>query len=382
MTAAPASGAAREGAADDPVRVLVVDDALVIRGLISRMLEAAGGIEVVATASDGKRALQLLERHPVDVVVLDIEMPVMDGLEALPKIVADHPGVQVVMASTLTQRNAEISMKAMQLGAADTIAKPGSSGELRSADDFKRDLVDKVRALGKVAKRRPNRPATKAGERAPRVAVVRPPPKVVKLRPAPTAFRPQALAIGSSTGGPQALFKVLGDLGRLDIPVFITQHMPPTFTRILAEHIARSTGLAAAEAQDGEPVQAGRLYVAPGGKHLTVEAKGAQKAIRLDDGAPENFCKPAVDPMVRSLIKAYGGNKILCAILTGMGADGAKGAEQVADAGGVVLAQDEATSVVWGMPGATAQRGAAHGVLPVGAIGAALKRAAAGGGLP
>lgn len=381
MTIAPAAGgAAREGATDSPIRVLVVDDALVIRGLISRMLEAAGGIEVVATASDGKRALQLLERNPVDVVVLDIEMPVMDGLEALPKIVADHPGVQVVMASTLTQRNAEISLKAMELGAADYIAKPGSSGELRSADDFKRDLVDKVRALGKVAKRRPNRPATQAGERAPRVAAVRPPPKEIKLRPAPAAFRPSVVAIGSSTGGPQALFKVLGDLGKLDAPIFITQHMPPTFTRILAEHIARSTGLTAAEGQDGEVVQPGRLYVAPGGKHLTVETKGVQKVIRLDDGPPENFCKPAVDPMLRSLIKAYGGNKVLCAILTGMGSDGAKGAEQLADAGGLVLAQDEATSVVWGMPGATAQRGAAHQLLPVGEIGGALKRFAAGGG--
>ena len=356
IEAAGQSSASRE-ASGDPVCVLVVDDALVIRGLISRMLEAAGGIEVVATASDGKRALTLLEKNSVDVVVLDIEMPVMDGLEALPQIVQKYPGIQVVMASTLTQRNAEISIKAMQLGAADYLAKPGSSGELRSADDFKRDLVDKVRAP---------RP------------LIRGAPKEVKLRPLPAAFRPQCLAIGSSTGGPQALFKVLQDVGAVDLPIFITQHMPPTFTRILAEHIARGTGRECAEAVDGETVRPGRLYVAPGGKHMIVEAKGAGKQIRLDDGPPENFCKPAVDPMLRSLVKSYGG-KVLCAILTGMGADGAKGAEELADAGGVVLAQDEATSVVWGMPGATAQRGAATEVLPVGELGARLKTLAGGG---
>lgn len=373
-----AAAGAKGADGEDPVRVLVVDDALVIRGLISRLLEAAGGVSVVATAADGKRALSLLERHPVDVVVLDIEMPVMDGLEALPRIVAEHPGVQVVMASTLTHRNAEISLKAMRLGAADYVAKPGSSGEMRSADAFKRELVEKVKALGRVAKRRPGRPATKPGDAAPRQAAVRPPAKEIVLRPMPAAFRPRAVAIGSSTGGPQALFKVLGDLGATELPIFITQHMPATFTRILAEHIARSTARPCAEAQEGEAVAPGRIYVAPGGKHMTVEAKGAGMRLRLDDGPPENFCKPAVDPMLRSLIAAYGG-KLLCAILTGMGSDGAKGAEQVADAGGVVLAQDEATSVVWGMPGATAQRGAAMQVLPLDELGGAMRRIAGGG---
>lgn len=373
----------------DPIRVLVVDDALVIRGLISRMLEAAGGIEVVATAADGKRALSLLERNPVDVVVLDIEMPVMDGLEALPQIVANHPAVEVVMASTLTQRNAEISLKAMQLGAADYVAKPSSSSELRGADVFKQDLVDKVRALGRVAKRRRGRsgsaaasPTRQVGRATGGAAPARPAAqpaatKDISLRRMPAAFRPQCIAVGSSTGGPQALFKVLKDLGPVDQPVFITQHMPATFTRILAEHIARSTGRECAEAQDGEAVKAGRLYVAPGGKHMVVEAKVAGKILRLDDGPPENFCKPAVDPMLRSLTKAYGG-KVLCAILTGMGSDGAKGAEHLADAGGVVFAQDEATSVVWGMPGATAQRGAAMQVLPVDGMGKALRQTATG----
>lgn len=366
----------------DSIRVLVVDDALVIRGLIGRMLESAGGIEVVATAADGRRALDLLDRNVVDVVVLDIEMPVMDGLEALPQIVAKHPRVQVVMASTLTQRNAEISLKAMELGAADYVAKPSSSTELRSADDFKHDLVAKVRALGRVARRRQGRagpaPQEQGGAHGGVRAAGQPAAKEITLRHLPAAFRPHCIAVGSSTGGPQALFTVLKDVGAVDVPIFITQHMPATFTRILAEHIARATGRDCTEARDGEAVMPGHLYVAAGGKHMLVEAKGASKIIRLDDGPPENFCKPSVDPMLRSLVKAYGG-KVLCAILTGMGADGSKGAELVADSGGVVLAQDEASSVVWGMPGATAHRGAAARILPVGTIGKSLRQVAGGG---
>ncbi|MBP5856066.1 chemotaxis response regulator protein-glutamate methylesterase [Marivibrio halodurans] len=379
------TSASRGGGQDsgDPIRVLVVDDALVIRGLIGRMLESAGGIEVVSTAADGRRALDLLDRNVVDVVVLDVEMPVMDGLEALPQIVAKHPRVQVVMASTLTQRNAEISLKAMELGAADYVAKPSSSTELRSADDFKHDLVAKVRALGRVAKRRVGRASTPApqnqgGAQGGVRAAAQPSTREITLRRFPAAFRPHCIAVGSSTGGPQALFTVLKDVGAVDVPIFITQHMPATFTRILAEHIARATGRDCTEARDGETVRPGHLYVAAGGKHMLIEAKGASKILRLDDGPPENFCKPAVDPMLRSLVKAYGG-KVLCAILTGMGADGSKGAEFVADSGGVVLAQDEASSVVWGMPGATAHRGAAMQVLPVGTIGKSLRQVAVGG---
>lgn len=386
MTDLRASAATPGAATTDPIRVMVVDDALVIRGMLSRMLEEAGDIAVVASAGDGERALAALKRNPVDVVVLDIEMPRMDGIEALPKIVAGYPGIQVVMASTLTKRNAEISLKAMELGAADYVTKPGSTGELRSADEFKRELIEKVRSLGKAGRRKAARsvggPAV-----APRVPTASAASaqtaslgrgKEVTLRPL-KAFRPDALAIGSSTGGPQALLKVLKDLGAVSQPIFITQHMPPTFTTILAEHIARSTGRDCKEGVEGMPVETGKIYLAPGDRHMLIKRKGALPVISLSDGPPENFCRPAVDPMLRSLAAVYG-SKLLVTILTGMGSDGAKGGRVCVDAGGQVLAQDEATSVVWGMPGAAATAGICGAVLPLNKIGPEIRRFAVDGG--
>ena len=382
-----ASAAVSGARSADPIKVMLVDDALVVRGMLSRMLEGTGDISVVASAGDGERALDALKRNPVDVVLLDIEMPRMNGIEALPKIVAEYPGIQVVMASTLTKRNAEISLKAMELGAADYVTKPGSTGELRSSDDFKRELVEKVLSLGRAARRR----AAQGIGRSPVVPARRPTAseapaqaaglgrgKEVTLRPL-KPFKPDALAIGSSTGGPQALLKVLKDLGAVRQPIFITQHMPPTFTTILAEHIARSTGRTCQEGTEGMSVESGNIYLAPGGRHMLIKRKGALPAISLSDDPPENFCRPAVDPMLRSLATLYG-SKLLVTILTGMGSDGAKGGQVCVDAGGQVLAQDEATSVVWGMPGAAAMAGICGAVLPLGKIGTEIRRFAAGGG--
>lgn len=359
-----------------PVRVMVVDDSAVIRGLISKALEADAGIKVVHSASNGQMAVDIAGRSNVEVVVLDIEMPVMDGITALPKLLAARPGLQVVMASTLTRRNADISLQALAAGAADYVAKPSSS-ELVSAEDFKRELTSKVKELGQAYRRRHPESAAAAPTPARRIVPAAPagPPVPLKLRPEAT-LQPEVLAIGSSTGGPQALFKVLGGLGgKADVPILVTQHMPATFTAILAEHIAQASKIPAAEARDGEPVAKGRIYVAPGDIHMTVAVEDGKKVIRLLKTAPENFCRPAVDPMLRSAAAAYGA-RCMVLILTGMGSDGQKGSSTVVAAGGTVVAQDEATSVVWGMPGAVAKTGLCSAVLPLPEIAPYLRRLA------
>lgn len=357
----------------DPYRVMVVDDSAVIRGLLTRALEQDPTIEVVASVSNGQMALNQLPRQPVDVVVLDIEMPVMDGLTALPKLLSLKPGLQVIMASTLTRKNADVSLQALRSGAADYVTKPSSGGELNSAEAFKRELTDKVKALasaargGRGAGQRSARPAGTAPQRPAAAS------SEIKLRDGSTQM-PEVLAIGSSTGGPQALFKLLGDLkGALRLPVLITQHMPATFTTLLAEHLSRASGMDCHEGKDGEPLKAGTVYVAPGDWHMTVASEGTQRFIRLNQNPPENFCRPAVDPMLRSLAPIYG-NRLQAVILTGMGSDGAKGCEAVVAAGGQVVAQDEASSVVWGMPGAVATRGLCSAVLPIGEISGYLRR--------
>ena len=380
------SGAAARGADDlsgQPYRVMIVDDSAVIRGLLTRSLEADPQVRVVASVSDGRMALNALARHDVEVVVLDVEMPVMDGLTALPQLIAAKRDLKVIMASTLTRRNADISLRALRAGAADYLAKPTSTG-LTNATDFKQELLAKVKALGQARRKAAGRalPArTKTSARADepgrpgaslRGAAA---PRAIALRAA--AVEPfEALAIGSSTGGPQALFELLGAIrGTVSRPVFVTQHMPATFTTILAEHIARSTRWPAAEAVDGEPVRAGRVYVAPGDYHMVLEGKGGERMLRLDRGPAENFCRPSVDPMLRSLAQAYG-RRLLCVILTGMGSDGRKGGEAVVAAGGSVVAQDEATSVVWGMPGAVATAGLCSAVLPLAEIGPFISKLA------
>lgn len=374
------------GETSGPYLVMVVDDSAVVRGLETRMLETDPEIKIVASVGNGLAALQALERIDVEVVVLDIEMPVMDGLTALPKMIEKKPGIRVLMSSTLTQKNAEISMKAMELGATDYIPKPSSSKELTGAGDFQELLISKVKVLGASARRGTGirrtfgtgAPATAktsaAPSAAPRVSLLSP-TSPIQLRPAANE-RPDVIAIGSSTGGPQALFTVLSALkaaGGIEQPILITQHMPPAFTAILAEHITRIAGLTAKEATQGEKVNNGTVYIAPGDWHMLVEGRGADRYLNLEQGEPENFCRPAVDPMFRSIVKVYG-RKVLACVLTGMGADGAKGGKVVAEAGGTVIAQDEVSSVVWGMPGATAQAGVCSAVLPIDEIGSYIQK--------
>jgi two-component system chemotaxis response regulator CheB len=365
----------------DPIRVMVVDDSAVVRGLITRMLEEDSGFSVVASVANGQMAISALDRHDIEVVILDIEMPVMDGLTALPMLLKADPDLQIIMASTLTLKNADVSLRALEAGAADYIPKPTSSREISGGNTFKVELVEKVRALGAARRRNTRRTAPRVVPAAPALspgapaAAPAPAPRApvsihphagpLTLRPAPTEA-PDVIAIGSSTGGPQALFAVLGALkpGTLRQPILITQHMPPTFTTILAEHIQRISGWEAAEGKDGEVVQPGRVYIAPGDFHMVVESRGAEKVLRLNKNPPENFCRPSVDPMLRSISAAWG-RRVLTVILTGMGSDGLKGGQVVVAGGGAVIAQDEASSVVWGMPGAVATGGICSAVLPL-----------------
>lgn len=363
----------------DPIRVMVVDDSAVIRGLLTRALEGDTDIRVVTSVGDGQMAVNSLQRNSIDVIVLDIEMPVMDGLTAIPKLLAVAPQVKIIMASTLTLRGADVSIRCLSAGAADYIPKPTSTREIGGAEDFKRELVAKVKALGAAARRAGSRsrgeirplspayvPLSLKREQAP-----------ITTRPAPMGMqvKPDVIAIGSSTGGPQALFEVLSHMkGAVTQPILITQHMPATFTTILAEHITRQCGIDAKEAKDGEPVVQGRCYIAPGDFHMLVAQRGGANVISLTKDPPENFCRPAVDPMMRSILKAYGGRKILACILTGMGQDGLKGCTDIVNGGGTLIGQDEASSVVWGMPGAVAQAGICSAILPLKEIGPYIRK--------
>jgi two-component system chemotaxis response regulator CheB len=334
---------------ENAIRVLLCDDSAVIRGAVARMIEADGRACVVARAANGRQAIEALRRERADVAVLDIEMPEMDGLAALPELLRADPGLRVLMSSTLTTRGAEVTLRALRLGAADYVAKPTVAAI--ADDSFRRELLGKILALGSARRRHPTA--------APARAALRPPP--LSLAPAPAATRrPLLLALARSTGGPQALFTLLQALGRdVPVPVVVTQHMPPTFTTLLASQLDRIGALPCAEAREGEPLLPGRLYLAPGDRHLLVEAEGRHLHARLSDGPPENYCRPAADPMLRSAVTACDG-RVLAIVLTGMGHDGLEGTRAVVGAGGMALAQDEASSVVWGMPGAVAEAGLCH----------------------
>lgn len=347
------------------LRVMVVDDSTVMRAMLARVVgEDPAAMEVVAQAVNGHAAVERARKGDIDVIVLDIEMPVMDGLTALPLLLAIVPRPVVIMASTLTTRNADISLKAMAAGAKDYVPKPSSVTPGSGLHDFKRELLEKIRVLGNRYRRifRPQLdPAQKAGLPA------------LKLR-APSTARPVAIAIGSSTGGPNALMQVLKAIpAPAPVPIFITQHMPPTFTRMLAENLQRETGHVCAEAIEGEAVSPGRVYVAPGDYHMCVELAARRPVIRLNQNERENFCRPAVDPMLRSLAPIYA-RGLLVTILTGMGQDGLTGCESVVANGGTVVAQDEESSVVWGMPGAVAKAGVCASVVPLQKIGPEITR--------
>jgi two-component system chemotaxis response regulator CheB len=345
------------------IRVMVVDDSAVIRGLVTKALETDRRVHVVATAANGLIATQTIRRADPDVLILDIEMPVMDGITALPKLLEVRPGTPIIIASTLSQQGAEISLKALSLGAADYIPKPVAS-QVGSNEEFRRELIARVLQFGGRSRAR-RAPTAGAAPGAARASVGTAPSAVPIALRKPSSFPPHILAIGSSTGGPQALNALLKDVPlSIGAPIVITQHMPPTFTTILAQHVAKASGWPCAEAAEGETIKAGKIYIAPGNHHFVIERKGSDRVVRLTSDAPENFCRPAVDPMLRSLAAAYG-PRVLTVVLTGMGSDGLKGGRDLVNAGGTVIAQDEASSVVWGMPGAVATAGLCAAVLPI-----------------
>lgn len=339
----------------DKLRVLVVDDSLVVRRVLTEELAAQPDLEVAGTAATGRAALEKLALLDPDLVILDIEMPEMDGLTALTLLRRSHPRTPVIMFSSHTELGAAATLEALSRGATDFFAKPSGPGGLEAARQVIRaELVPAIRTLGR-------RPPAPVGRAAPL-----PPPPVPR---APSVVsRVDVLAIGTSTGGPNALVELFAALpADFPVPILVVQHMPPTFTQLLAERLARNSAIPTAEAQAGLPLERGRAWVAPGDYHLSVERDGGRVRTRLSQDPPENACRPAFDPLLRSVARCYG-RHCLAVVLTGMGQDGLRGCETVRAAGGQVLAQDEATSVVWGMPGAVVKAGLADAVLPLGRI--------------
>ncbi len=349
-------------------RVLLCDDSLVIRGAISRMLKGIEDIEIVASVGNGQIAVDTVARHlstaPIDVVVLDIEMPVMDGLQALPLLLKLDPTIRVVMASTLTLRGADVAMQALRLGAADYVPKPSAAGVFND-DAFRDELIAKVRGLARLRARQGLRARIMPPAKLPAPAT-----RAIGARP---TARPRLIAIGSSTGGPQALFTFFNALGcRVGLPVILTQHMPTAFVPLLAQHITRLGGLPCTPAADGELLRPNHVLIAPGDRHLTVEARPPGLTSVLSNGPPENFCRPAVDVMLRSAAISCQG-QVLVVMLTGMGRDGLEGTRKIVELGGIALAQDEESSVVWGMPGAIAAAGLCQAVLPLERLAGAVR---------
>jgi two-component system, chemotaxis family, protein-glutamate methylesterase/glutaminase len=372
-----------------PIRVMVVDDAVVARSLVVRWVDAEPDMAIAASLRTGREAVDQIERSDPDVVVLDIEMPELDGISALPQLLKKKRDVAVIMASSLTRRGAEISMRALALGAADYIPKPASSGDAATSSAFRRELIEKIRHLARRRSGRPHQfgPAVavtpgvllRAAAAMPAHGAFAPADASLHLRPFP-AMPPRVLLIGSSTGGPQALTALMRQLGPLSdrVPVLITQHMPATFTTVLAEHLARVSGRRVREAVHGEAVTPGTVYVAPGGRHMRVAGSAADATIALGDDAPVNYCRPAVDPFFTSAAAVWGANA-LALVLTGMGSDGTQGAADLVAAGGCVIAQDEATSVVWGMPRSVALGGLCSAVLALDDIAPKVIRLFVGG---
>ena len=344
------------------IRVLVVDNAVVVRRLVTDALSTDPELQVVGTAPNGRIALAKIPQINPDLVTLDIEMPELDGIATLRELRRTYPTLPVVMFSTLTERGAAATLDALALGANDYVTKPANVGSVTAAlEAVKGELIPKVKALC-------------AGRRLPAARSI-PVPRIPSERwPQLPAGPVQMLTIGVSTGGPEALARVLPALpADLPVPVTVVQHMPPVFTRLLAERLSSRCALPVMEAKGGMEVTPGRIYIAPGDFHLTVERAAGAVVTKISQGPPENSCRPAVDVLFRSVADVYKPH-ILAVEMTGMGQDGLRGCEHIREAGGQILAQDQASSVVWGMPGFVANAGLADKVLPLDQIGAEIIR--------
>jgi two-component system, chemotaxis family, protein-glutamate methylesterase/glutaminase len=336
----------RAGSRTDPVRVLVVDDSPTVRAVLARLVEAEADLELAASLGSAEDALAMLVQAAPDVILLDLDMPGMGGLDAIPRFIELSAPARILVVSSLTVRGAEQTLAALSLGAADTLAKPRPG---QFDQEYRATLLRKIRLLGRVAKRF-------------RIKAV--PPPSPPLRPQ-AKQPPQVLAIGASTGGIHALSQLLGSLPRrLDVPILITQHLPGSFMDPFVRQLRVASGRVAVVASEGMALVRGQIIVAPGDAHMTVAAgeKGAV-VVRLMDGPVASGCRPSVDPMFSSCAAVYG-RLALGVVLSGMGRDGADGASRIVAAGGTIMAQDAASSAVWGMPGAVAAAGLASAVLP------------------
>lgn len=343
------------------IRVMVVDDSVVIRRLVTHALEEEPTIEVVGAASNGVIGLQRIPQFTPDILTLDIEMPEMDGLEMLRHVRRDYPQLRVIMFSTLTERGAAVTLEALSLGADDYVAKVSNEGSLdRSMARLRQELIPKIKQFFYL-------PAANSPGARPEQAPVVPAATAWRSTTSPVSMkvRPKVVVVGVSTGGPTALGAILPDLpAGFPLPILVVQHMPPLFTRLLAERLHSTCQLPVQEAKQGDPVEAGKILIAPGDFHLKVVSSGGRAHVCLDQSAPQNSCRPAVDALFASIGEVYAGAAI-AVVLTGMGQDGLRGAEILKAQGASVLAQDEASSVVWGMPGAVVKAGLADRVLPL-----------------
>jgi len=349
------------------IKVLVVDDSVVIRRMVTNVLSEDPDIMVVGTASNGQIGLEKIELLKPDLVTLDIEMPILDGIGTLKEIRKRYPRLPVIMFSTLTEQGAATTLDALALGASDYVTKPANVGSVPAALNAVREqLVPKIKAL--TGRRHIPLPKTQTPSS---VAPTQIPKRARPPGPIPT---PEILVIGSSTGGPDALLAVIPKLpADFPLPIAIVQHMPPVFTKMLAQRLDHLSKLEVREAVQGDLVQRGQVLIAPGDNHLELRREGMSVRTFLHQGPPENFCRPAVDVLFRSASEAYGG-RVLALILTGMGHDGCQGAGVLAAKGGYVLAQDEQSSVVWGMPGAVSDAGLADEVLALNEVVAGILR--------
>jgi two-component system, chemotaxis family, protein-glutamate methylesterase/glutaminase len=351
------------------IRILIVDDAVVVRRLVSDALSGDPEIEVVGTAANGRIALQKIPQVNPDLVTLDVEMPDMDGLTTLVELRKIYPTLPVIMFSTLTERGAVTTLEALSRGATDYVTKPANVGSVSEGIlRVRNELIPKVKGICAARLGPPIAPKPRPDVSA--SVPLRPPIHVE--RPSGGASELAAVAIGVSTGGPNALALVIPQLpADLRTPVLIVQHMPPVFTRLLAERLDLQSKLKVVEGQAGMIVRPGHVYLAPGGSHMVVRREGDVVRLALNQLPPENSCRPAVDVLFRSVAEVYGARS-LAVVLTGMGADGVRGCEVIKERGGKTLIQDEASSVVWGMPGSVSQAGLADETLPLSKIAAAV----------
>lgn len=346
--------------------VVIADDSVVVRGLFARWLGEAGHFHVVAVAGDGETAVAHATRYKPDVMVLDLDMPGVDGAAALPQILKESPNTGVLLAATLNERNTRIALECMTKGAMDVVSKPDSRAGMTLSLDFRSEFLLK---LGNIA-HTPARP----GSLPPEVDIVDlPHGGPVNLRPL-VSVMPRYLVIGASTGGPRAVAKVLFDIGEglHDLTTLVVQHMPPLFTASFAEQIASHIGVPAREPFDGERLMRGTVYVAPGGRHLGIDRRLGHIVARIGDEAPVNFCRPAVDVLFKDAARHLGA-ATMGLVLTGMGSDGTEGAGALRKAGAAVLAQDEPSSTIWGMPGAVVRARHASSVIALDEIGASVR---------